>query len=503
MKKDQNVTQVDILQTPFEIIKEKLENSSRANKNFAFLLISFTTYLLITTLSIKDVQLLFPELGIQLPILNITLPLNAYMIVAPLLLTALYINMLLNIYEHIKLIEYYKELSKNEPHQKALIKPILPFMIDYSYLNPDKSSYAFRVIFYFMLFIFPLMVLFIIFIRFADYQNLYFSGFQVFLLVISIVCLFQLLRALYIRGLATLKVFISPTLIFLFTLVMFLISLTNPGKFNISIKPNEKLPLPNISHYKEYLENIKYLIKKDLNITFKQKSIPSLDLNGRNLIGATLEGIFFPLDNLKSANLTYSNLSYGSFISSNFSYSVFDNTNLDYANLENSVLSFAKIVNSKIIYANFQNADLYGATIKNSYIMHSSFNKAKLFNSKFYNNIIEEVSFQDTTLDASFYNSILYKVNLLNIQNYDKNFFINTLIIEPIIEKKDIEKQQFFSNSKFKDFNKWFMAIKKENLTKNDIQNFIFVMKKIYITSHYKKEAQETIKKLQKLLKTK
>ena len=317
--KNREIKEVAIVGSAFDVIKEKLENSSRANKNFAFLLISFTTYLLITTISIKDVQLLFPELGIQLPILNITLPLNAYMIVAPLILASLYINMLLNLYEHIKLIQFYKELSEKEEHKKAHQKPILPFMIDYAYINPDKSSSVFRAIFYFILFTFPLIVLAIIFLRFSDYQNLYFSGFDMLLLLIATICLIKLLRALKNRKLATKKSFILPLFLLVVTTIYFgfyihfllkpieskLLSLEYSFlKPIISIKSNEKLPLPDISNYTNYLKDIKSLTKEDLNITLNRYSVPSLDLSGRNLIGADLRGAFLPFVDLERANLT-------------------------------------------------------------------------------------------------------------------------------------------------------------------------------------------------------
>ena len=170
---ENNTKNINPLEKKFEELRERLENSSRSNKGFSIVLLSYATYLLVATFSTKDLQLLFPELGVHLPILNIDINLTAFMIIAPLLLTILYINSLLNLYKHYELINEYKTTAKELGKDDIALKPIIPFMFDNAFLHKDgdKSAILFKAISYLVLLIYPLLILWVFFWRFTAYQD--------------------------------------------------------------------------------------------------------------------------------------------------------------------------------------------------------------------------------------------------------------------------------------------------------------------------------------------
>ncbi len=156
-----------------ENLRQIIENSSRLNRAYAVFVISYATYVLVATFSIKDIQFLFPELGVKLPILNINLNLDAFAIVAPLLLMAFYIGLVLNLGEHVKLLLEYKKKIENldEKENYYLRHPIIPFMVDMAVLKGGLTGWLFRIISYFLLIFYPLIVLFIVYKVFARYQS--------------------------------------------------------------------------------------------------------------------------------------------------------------------------------------------------------------------------------------------------------------------------------------------------------------------------------------------
>lgn len=477
----------------FEIIKEKLNNSSVYNRNYIIFFLSFITYIFLTTLSIKDIQLLFPFLGVNLPILNINLSIDTFIVIAPLLVTLFYINILLNLSKHIELIEIYKVLIKKNNLSTFNIYPNIPFMVDYAFLH---NSSIFKKVTYIFVLIYPIIVLSIILIKFFAYQNFIYTFIHFILFLFSIYFVFNLNfqiyfnkllefqnRTFFIKNVEYFNVFIAGIIGFVIMCYFFL-----PN--NIKVTYSDEIPLPNTSKYAEYLKNNN--IKNDNTLN----TFPKLNLSNRNLKNAKFEQIFMPFtifdnSNLQSIDVESSNLQYTSFQSANIRYGSFVNSNLN---------------NSNFKYSNLQSAH-FSSNLSSAHFEFNNISKSKF----------HYCDFNNTTFSYCYG----YKTDFDQIKNLNKSNFINCLILDPLSDynisfysKREID---FFKNNRFEDFDSWFKWIKifllqrpKEyvqiginyELRTNykvyykikDIVNFLYSLK----DTKYKVQAKNTLLKIQK-----
>jgi hypothetical protein len=86
---------IDIVQ-----LKAALDSSSDKNRNFliAFLLVEF--YLMIAVLGTSDLELFLAEALFTFPFIKLDVPLEAFYVVAPLVLLAFHFNLMFNLLEH-------------------------------------------------------------------------------------------------------------------------------------------------------------------------------------------------------------------------------------------------------------------------------------------------------------------------------------------------------------------------------------------------------------------
>ncbi|QDD68109.1 hypothetical protein C6V80_09675 [Caminibacter pacificus] len=88
---------------------ENFENFSRANKIFLVTFLSLVTFILISLLSINDLDLLFYEKStLILPIINSEVNIYYFGYLSILFITIFYIYLLANLYYHIKAIKKRK-----------------------------------------------------------------------------------------------------------------------------------------------------------------------------------------------------------------------------------------------------------------------------------------------------------------------------------------------------------------------------------------------------------
>ncbi|WP_457627983.1 pentapeptide repeat-containing protein [Persephonella sp.] len=254
-----------------ENLEKRLENSTKSLKNFLIFFLVYATYILITAFAVKDVQLLFPFLGVHLPLLNIDINLEFFILVAPLFLLIFYINLLLNLHEHMKII---REIEREIENEGILIKPLIPFIVDYAFLNKEKTAKIFEIIVFNLIFIYPIIVAGLLSWRFLDFQSVFLSIVTtvVFFLVagISLYSYIYIYSTYLFRDKTILRVSIS--IFFLFILLVF----SSASLFFLL----KKLPsfLNNLHTYLNYLLYIYSSYKTEKDLYFYKSKILEIEI---------------------------------------------------------------------------------------------------------------------------------------------------------------------------------------------------------------------------------
>lgn len=130
-----------------EEAKKTLDNSAQTNRN---LFIAFN-FVLITALvlcvSVSDEDLLIGTSTIQLPLLNIKLPIWAFASIAPMVIVALHFDLLHNLTEHRDKLRYWrKQWQTVHPRNTRLTQQLYPFLFDFAWLHAhDTSSQKMRI----------------------------------------------------------------------------------------------------------------------------------------------------------------------------------------------------------------------------------------------------------------------------------------------------------------------------------------------------------------------
>ncbi len=219
------------------------EISSGKNRNlFLFYLVAIG-FILVISFSTTDLDLLLPDSTVTLPVFFIDLPLLHFYVLAPPLVLAFHYNLLHNSLEHLKKIEEWKRTKGGEAIPSYLVQP---YIFDFAYLYPRNKGWQPLILFTNFLFVFLAPVcLFYIQWRFSYYQDLIYSSWHLFLLLID---LFVVICFLYKKADTRnavcrnsknpvklipksvevfLQKFVEALLISLFILSIFLISLAN------------------------------------------------------------------------------------------------------------------------------------------------------------------------------------------------------------------------------------------------------------------------------------
>lgn len=117
-----------------DALENQVANSSEKNRNFFTATLLAFIYLSIVVVQTSDLDLLIGR-GIHLPLIDVTMPIFAFYLIAPLMVLALHFNLLQNIENHhAKLIAWRNE----HPNQSMPRESIYPFIFDFATL--DKTS---------------------------------------------------------------------------------------------------------------------------------------------------------------------------------------------------------------------------------------------------------------------------------------------------------------------------------------------------------------------------
>jgi len=165
-----------------------INSSSGINRNLGLFFVAFLFYIAISIASTTDLMLFMPDSFIELPIIGINLPLKGFYVVAPFLILIFHYYLLLNLELHCqKLFQFSKE---PESEEKAI--SLHPFIINY--LITIKSGDR-REILKFVIrisaFHLPLLTLFYILLRFADYQSYSISSLHMACIIIDLYLIYS------------------------------------------------------------------------------------------------------------------------------------------------------------------------------------------------------------------------------------------------------------------------------------------------------------------------
>ncbi len=159
---------------PTSDYKVILDDSSDKNRNAFITFLAFQIYLLVIVIGTTDKDLLIPDSQIQLPLVNFSVPLFGFYIIAPLLLLVFHWNLLFNLNLHSKKLFSWLNSSKKQDASRML----RPFLFN-ALAHIDSRHWQYHVLRFVLLFLLvfsPLAILVFIQWRFSDYHSLGMTG---------------------------------------------------------------------------------------------------------------------------------------------------------------------------------------------------------------------------------------------------------------------------------------------------------------------------------------
>jgi len=412
-----------------EEIRKTINVSSSKNNNLLIFFTIFMLYILISVLGTSDLMLLLPEKTFKMPIIDFDLNLIAFYILAPIMLLLLHFNNLFN---------YNMYLKKIDKHSKIInMESLNPSIYGYAYSLHNKGfgGFLLNLFLWFWIYLIPLSILMLIFIRFADYHHSWITFFHFFILMVDIFLILLSLYynkihikneqnfVLYLRWVIHLIVTgvtgVFATLFLYFFFVPVIDTYNNGILADIKKSPVKQFickvttEVPNV-----FLNNI----FPDVNNDDFSNCFPRLVVNEAEMAKISKNALYIPRylaidenmsDDAKEKKLI---LDYGTRID-------LANRNLRYADLRRCILTRADMDNSQLqganltdiylqasdlSFAHLQDAILYGANLQKSKLY-----KAQLQRAVFYHANMQKIKLQESNLtDASFNDAKLQNAHL-------------------------------------------------------------------------------------------
>jgi len=468
---------IKTLNKKYKILEEKLKNSSLSNKNYSLILVALSTYILITVYSIADIKILFPDMGLDLPFMEIAIDLISFAIFAPAILSIFYINNILKLKEHVSLIKEYKKIVDKYDFDDELksLKQIssVPFIFNYAFLHSFSHEKAFKIFNFVIVLLFTPIVIFLTIFRFEDFHNPYITTIGYLIFFVTIYFMFSFIKFIVdlniINNSSTdkkslsfinSKYYIAPALFLLlgiFGYVSFYDLIISSDSYIInkfftaknrkgekyiktslytcrlipliSISSTTKLPLPSFDEYTSYL---KQLNKDEKNNTYRLDlySLPKVDFSNRDLKYANLQELFLPNSRLNNSDLSYANLS-----KTVLYKAILESAKLKYCKLQKSKLNSAKLAKANLSYANLYKTELYNANLEESNLSFSklidtNLTDANLRESSLIGAKISHVFVNNANFYKASFNRAKLKKMDINYSNFRQAKFEDAKLIE-------------------------------------------------------------------------
>ena len=390
-----------------EEIRKTINVSSSKNNNLLIFFTIFMLYILISVLGTSDLMLLLPEKTFKMPIINFELNLIAFYILAPIMLLLLHFNNLFN---------YNMYLKKIDKHSKQInMETLNPSIYGYAYSLQNKGfgGLLLNLFLWFWIYLIPLSILMLIFIRFADYHLQWISNIHIIIVLVDVTLIFLSFHynKIHVKNTQT-SIFL---LSFLFRGFIFCIGMAGLLYYFIFFRPMIDEPLDTRIKIEADNHNCKgwvYTILtegKDDNIS--TECFPRLVVNEEEMAKISKSALYLPRflameENKKDKNMTKEDkekkliLDYGTRID-------LANRNLRYADLRRCILTRADMHESQ----------LQGATLIDTYLQASNLNGIQLQDA-----ILQGANLQKSELyGAKLQRAVFYKANMQKVSLKESN----------------------------------------------------------------------------------
>jgi uncharacterized protein YjbI with pentapeptide repeats len=167
----------------FEQLHEMLRESTGRHARGLTSLVVTLLYLFITVASTTDLQLLLPESRISLPIIGVQLNLFYFSIAAPALILILHFNFMMNLLDHARKLKAWGEVATRE--QLVLLPG---FILTYTYVFARRTFnyWLMRILQVAVICLAPLLLLLFVQIRFADYHDVWLTGWHLLIVFLDV-----------------------------------------------------------------------------------------------------------------------------------------------------------------------------------------------------------------------------------------------------------------------------------------------------------------------------
>ena len=435
-----------------------LLDSVKQNRNRILFFLLFLLYALLTVLGTTDVDFLL-ENGIKFPLLNIELPLIEFYMITPIIIILVHFNLLSLYHEHLNLMNKHKYI-------KGFYNSMPLGLFDLPVVKSGKVFTAIRIFLYFIIYFFPLLILYIFWWHFNKYQDTTYSLIHIIYIAIDTTIigffLFKNKIGKFLSILACLVLIVSAIFQYAISKVERIsqyvyeildkredIEIKLPvldlnesnessdeffGIFNITFDDYKALLerlYPRLELEGKYLVNLKYDQLRTLESLNKDKPIillqPPLNLQNRSFKYANFQGSLLARANFNGSNL----------IGANFSDSMLQGASFIGANMKNASFSYAKLE-----YTDFSGAILDGSNFIHTNLFHSTFIGSKLFDTDFSDSNVTGIVFYMAKFKRTRFEEFQVK-NLDLTDEQHKNISVNELFLP---DPKDFKKVTFNRN---------------------------------------------------------
>jgi uncharacterized protein YjbI with pentapeptide repeats len=424
----------------FEKIEQSFNTSSEKNRNQFFFFVTLTIYFLIMISGTQDADLLRADKQFSLPVVNINLPVTSLYIFAPIMLVVLHMVLLINISEHLQLMDCWLRKTKST-------KAKFPFLVN-TVATIEKEGqiglkcYVLKSLVIFGYLVLPLLTLLFFQVRFSDFHNIWITFYHSLILYFNVFFIFRM--KLY-KDLGIFNTRISYHFRILkwgSSLIIFLSVFNLMATLAATFFPQHLLAhkssfyIPTISIGSDTVPSIrtkpitveefkKYTSNRSLRKEFSFIDLSNRELQLSTLTGLNLEGVNFQKSDLRGTNLDESLLNGSDFSFANLSYSTFRYSSIEEAifheSIANNVIFFFSIgkdssfESTQLSGASFVYSNFSGVVIKNSKLVKANMNGSKMYGANLSGNEMEFARLLGTDLSGStLRTSNLFGANLLN-----------------------------------------------------------------------------------------
>lgn len=348
-----------------------IDSASGHARTIFYLYIGYISYCAVTVFGTTDRQLLIKGERVSLPLLDITVSLYGFFLLAPIIAIAIYIYFMIHLNRLNILIDDLITYNKDR-HYSYSNTDLYPWLFNIARF-PDKGWIG-KIQYFFAFVSLWLSLPLIIAIFFSKFMKKHDEIFSYLFVLLFFVCIFIVLMFWYeyskIISRSNLKKRYIPIILILLLLSCGAVTLINQGYFGAAKYPRYDVWV-NMN-----LRNQILVTPPPQEEELEQKYW--LDISGSNLNGADLNNSVLKRANMSRVKLINADLQFANLNEANLSYSNLKGVMLNMNEIVEAKLLMTDLSGSKIWFADFSNSDLQMAKLYESEIMGSKLDHANL-----------------------------------------------------------------------------------------------------------------------------